>query len=275
MIYVSYAELAKDIVEWSQQLPRNIDAFVALPRSGVIPASMLALHRNVRLTTVDDFKAGRYFLGGYRDQVRSVKKVMVIDDSLLSGKSMNDAANKLKGIKDVQILYGAVYVKPGVVKPGIHTFKQVEMPRIFEWNWLHHFWLQRTCMDIDGVLCRDPTNEENDDGLRYRKFLHTVEPRHIPTVEVHTLVTSRLEQYRDDTVRWLHRHGVTYKNLIMHPAESAKARRKAGDHSKRKAQVYRDSHYQLFIESSQRQAEDIHARTDKPVLCTDTGVFYS
>jgi len=274
LIYISYKELANDIVAWSQQLPRDIDVFIGIARSGIIPATMLALHRNVRLSTVEDFRDGHIFRGGLRDQHEIIKKVMVIDDSLLSGRSLTNASEKLQHIKHIKILYGVVYLQPGIDGNWFH-YKKVPTPRIFEWNWLHHFWLGRTCMDIDGVLCRDPTREENDDGIRYRKFLHTVQPHYIPTVEVHTLVTSRLEIYRRDTMRWLHRYRVRYKHLIMHPANSAKERRRLDDHAKRKAQVYNEPKYQLFVESSHKQAEVIHAQTRKPVLCTDTGYFFS
>lgn len=274
MIFISYAQLVKDIVAWSEELPRDLDVIVGVPRSGMVPAAVLALHRNVRLTSVDDLRDGRVFLGGFRDQHRKLKKGLVLDDSILTGKSIFRAGDALKGVKGIKLFYGGVYLKPGAESTAYLHCRKVQTPRIFEWNWLHSCWITKACMDIDGVLCRDPTKEENDDGLRYRKFLHTVAPRHIPTVEVHTLVTSRLEKYRMDTVKWLQRHGVLFKNLIMHPAATKKERQKAGDHAKRKAIVYRQSGYPLFIESSTKQAQAIAQFTGKPVLCTDSMSLY-
>ena len=58
-------------------------------------------------------------------------------------------------------------------------------------------------MDFDGVLCRDPTEEENDDGDKYRYFIANVEPIFKPSVEIGWIVTSRLEKYRDLTENWL------------------------------------------------------------------------
>jgi len=268
VIFISYAELARDIVTWSENLPRDLDLIVGVTRSGMIPASMLALHRNVRLTSVESFYKGQIFEGGFRDQHKRLQKVLVVDDSLLSGRSIQEAAKLLKN-RPEKIFYGAVYVKPGMQKMVHHYAKTLALPRIFEWNWSHHFWLKATCMDIDGVLCRDPTREENDDGPKYGTFLRTVSPCHIPTVQVNTLVTSRLERYRVDTVTWLEKNGVSYKQLIMHPAATAKERRVAGDHAIRKAAVFRSSSYKLFIESSERQAKQISELTKKPVLCTD------
>lgn len=275
MIFISYAELAKDILAWSEKLPRDIDAFIAIPRSGVIPASMLALQRNVRLSTIEEFRDGRIFQGGFRDQHKEVKKVMVVDDSLLSGRSMVAAGNQLKIHSHIEVLHGAVYLKPGSESPAWLYYRKLPLPRIFEWNWMHHFWLQHACMDIDGVLCRDPTREENDDGIRYQGFLRSVMPRYLPTVQVHTLVTSRLSRYRLKTVTWLQKHNIQYKELIMHPAGTAKERQSAGDHAKRKAQVYRDCTYKLFIESSAKQSKEINNYTHKPVLCTDTMKLYA
>jgi len=272
MIFISYAELAQDVIAWSQKLPRNIDAIAGVPRSGMVPAAMLALHRNVRLTTVEDLRDGRIFTGGFRDQHVRLKRVLVVDDSALSGKSLAKAKGELAHIDDVHIDYGVVYASQRT--KNIPHCKILDMPRIFEWNWLHHFWLGRACMDIDGVLCRDPTRQENDDSLRYRRFLDTAEPLHLPTVEVHTLVTSRLERYRTPTEEWLQKHKVKYRNLVMHPAKSARLRRASGDHADRKAAIYKNSQYGLFIESSIGQAIEINRLTKKPVFCTDTMELY-
>ncbi len=37
----------------------------------------------------------------------------------------------------------------------------IDRPRIFEWNVLHHPGiLKDACLDIDGVLCHDPSHEQ-------------------------------------------------------------------------------------------------------------------
>ena len=66
----------------------------------------------------------------------------------------------------------------------------VEMPRVFEWNLMHGTVLANSCMDIDGVLCLDPTDEENDDGERYLRFLSETPALLLPTAPVGWLVTS-------------------------------------------------------------------------------------
>lgn len=275
MIFINYNELCRDVIKWSERLPRNLDLIVGLPRSGMIPATILALHRNIALSDIDTFVCGAIFEGGFRDQKRDIKNVLVIDDSLLSGRSLIAASKKLQIKTEFNIYYGAVYAKPGSGNPAWLHYRKLNIPRVFEWNMFHSYWTQRCCMDIDGVLCRDPTREENDDSLRYRKFLHTVTPRHLPTVQVHTFITSRLEKYRVDTEKWLERHNVTFQKLIMHPAATKQKRIKAKDHAARKAAAYYKSGTRLFIESCDTQAREIHRLTHLPVICTDTMRLYA
>jgi len=273
MIYVSYAQLAKDIVAFSEKLPAY-DAIIGIPRSGMPAATMLALHRNVALGDSESLAAGRFYFGGARSPDGKIKRVLVLDDSVLSGKQMEKTKRQLQGA-GLEIHFGCMYMKPGSARHVDVYYKEAQLPRIFEWNFFHGYWMKYACLDIDGVLCRDPLKAENDDDHMYAKFLETVPARRVPTVRINTLVTSRLEKYRPHTETWLARQGIEYTKLIMHPATSGAARRKAGDHAQRKAEVYTDAQYQLFVESSSRQAEIIHQMCSKPVLCTDTGVFYA
>jgi orotate phosphoribosyltransferase len=186
---------------------------------------------------------------------------------------MNAARVELDGLA-MDIEYGVVYVKPGNEHMVDYTYQPLGLPRLFEWNVFHSYWAKQACFDIDGVLCRDPTNEENDDGSRYELFLKTATPRYLPSVKIPAIVTSRLERYRPQTELWLRQHRVDYDKLIMHPARNKKERIRAGNHALRKAEVYKNGQYKLFIESSQRQARSISKLTKKPVLCTDTNELY-
>ena len=272
MIYISYQELLSDLASWDEDLPRDIDAVCSIPRSGNIPSSVLALSRNIQWTTVDGLVAG-VFMGGQRNPKDKINRVLVVDDSLLSGKAIKASRKQLDGL-DIEIVYGAVYVKPGNEYMVDYSYKPMATPRIFEWNVFHGYWANRACLDIDGVLCRDPVGWENDDGPKYEVFLKTATPRFIPSVKVAALVTNRLERYRPQTERWLRQYNVDYGKLIMHPARSKEERIRAGNHAVRKAEIYKDPAYELFIESSERQAKTISKMARKPVLCTDTNELY-
>jgi orotate phosphoribosyltransferase len=163
-----------------------------------------------------------------------------------------------------------VYAAPKAVSKVDFYFELCEMPRIFEWNLMNHPHIQRSCLDIDGVLCRDPRPEEDDDGSNYERFLATVEPLIVPTVEIGWLVTCRLEKYRDLTADWLAKHGIRYKNLVMMNYSTKAERMAAGRHADFKAKIYTDTEAVLFVESSCRQAAEISKRTGKYVFCMET-----
>ena len=101
----------------------------------------------------------------------------------------------------------------------------VGQPRFFQWNLIHHPWLKYACLHIDGVLCADPTADENDDGERYHRFLTTA-PLYVASQTIGWLVTSRLEKHRARTEQWLANQGIQYDNLIMQDVASNRERQR-------------------------------------------------
>ena len=73
-------------------------------------------------------------------------------------------------------------------------FELVGYKRLYEWNIFHRDYLQHACLDIDGVLCVDPSQDEDDDGHKYINFLNNAKPYLLPSYKVHSLVTNRLEK---------------------------------------------------------------------------------
>jgi len=271
MIFISYEQMIADVRKWSEQLPANIDCFVGVPRSGMLVANLLALIRNVPMADVHAWRQQTTLGFGPRLKVKPIELAMLVEDSALSGKSLNAAWEQ---VKSPRMIKGALYVKPGLNLEETLYYKEVPTPRLFEWNIFHGYYMRHACVDIDGVLCRDPTREENDDAEGYEHFLNNVKPRLIPTVIIPHLVTGRLEKYRPQTEAWLDAHKIRYKKLSMHPAKSMKDRRALGNHADQKARIYADSDALLFIESSNSQAAKINHLTGRPVFCTDTMVMH-
>jgi orotate phosphoribosyltransferase len=277
VFFRSMDDLHRDVVAWSAELPADIDVVVGIPRSGLLAASLLALHRQVLVADLDGLLVGRHLGGGRRLgqqgealTIASARRILVVDDSVYSGAAMRAARAAVAGSGlTPPVDFGAVYATRGATHHVDHFFAVVPQPRVFAWNVLHHECLTESCMDIDGVLCRDPSDVENDDGPRYREFLETVPVRYVPSVEVGCLVTSRLERYRPETEAWLARAGVRYRRLVMHPATSGAERRAAGDHGERKAKAYLDTAAPLFVESDLAQAVTIAGISGRPVYCTD------
>ena len=256
--------------------PSDIDLVVGIPRSGMLAASLLSLHLNCDLSDLDAFVAGVRGQGGLRarrPERGHARHALVLDDCIGTGRAMREARERLAAASvadDVKISFAAIYTAEESSESVDFSWNTVPLPRVFEWNVLHHGQLGTACMDIDGVLCADPQEHENDDGPAYEAFLATARPRLVPKSEIGWLVTSRLERYRPQTERWLAEQGVKYGRLLMHPATSGQDRRQAQDHAIRKARAYVETGAWLFIESDPGQAAEIARVTGRSVYCTET-----
>ena len=279
MNYRSFSDIIRDVRRWTDaSLPVDVDLVVGVPRSGIIPAAVVASRRNIPYQDLDAFARGDTPAAGYRFEGNHhaiPRRILVIDDSINEGYANRRVRQRLADhpLRD-RLIWGAVYAStPGIAASIDLVFEIVPHPRVFEWNVLHHRAIEGWCVDIDGVLCRDPTDAENDDGPGYAEFLSGAAPRLVPAVPIGWLVTSRLERYRAETEAWLERAGIRYHHLVMHPAATAVERRAAADHASRKAALYRRVPAALFIESDAGQARAIADLSKKPVFCVDASVM--
>ena len=276
MNYRSVADLSRDATALARSLPTNIDLVVGIPRSGLLASYLVCLQLNTRMTDVQGLRDRRLLSSGYRYDGKvsgfdDIQRVLVVDDSVDSGRQMRETKAEIEEMDlPFDVEYAAVYVSPTGHREVDYWTDVVYKPRFFEWNVMHHPLLQYSCIDIDGVLCRDPTPEENDDGERYAEFLRTVKPWMVPTERIGWLVTSRLEEYREETEAWLDRHDIHYGELVMMDHESAEQRQEAADHAKFKTEVYRETEAKLFIESDPEQATEIADNSGKHVFSYDT-----
>lgn len=273
MQYRTYTNLSNLIRDNIAIIPHDIDLILGIPRSGMIPAYMIALFLNKRVSDLDSFLKGHIVEAGERAQYieqTPIRKILVVDDSVCSGSAMLKAKKKLK---DANLKYEFLFLAPIVTTAGKKLvdiwLETIDDSRVFEWNVFHHAILGQACIDIDGVLNIDP--QVDDDGPIYTKFLQTATPKFLPTVPIGTLVTCRLEKYRPQTEQWLKEHNIQYKNLIMLNFQDKATRVAWGKHGEYKAKCYiEDSSACLFIESSKEQAEIIARMSYKPVLCVET-----
>jgi orotate phosphoribosyltransferase len=275
MNYRTVEDLNSDTRRLAQSLPHDIDLVAGIPRSGLLAANLICLHLDVPMVDIDGLCERRTFDTGSRyehsDSLDDVDSVLVVDDSVLTGGQMSATRERLaKHDFPFDITYAAAYISPGGHKHVDRWAEVVASPRIFEWNILHHSKLGDFCVDIDGVLCRDPLSEENDDGDNYREFLATVEPNFVPKQRIGWLVTSRLEKYRPETEQWLDEHGIEYDNLVMMDLPDMETRQKRGNYGQYKAAAYDSTDADLFIESDPRQAAEICRQANRPVYCYET-----
>ncbi len=272
MNYRNIRDLNNIILKKLSIIPRDFDLIVGVPRSGMLPANLLSLYLNRPYTDIHSFMNGHIYKAGARGQffdIKQFKKILVVDDSVASGAALQECKENLKELSaQFDIKYCAVYVIPGKEKSVDYYFETVPLPRYFQWNILNHTTLEKSCFDIDGVLCADPLPEQNDDGERYIDFILNAPPLFIPGSKIGTIVTSRLEKYRKETEQWLKANNVKYNDLVMLDLPDMAARQKANNHGGHKAKAYMAKPYVLFVESELNQAIQINKIARKPVLCT-------
>jgi hypoxanthine phosphoribosyltransferase len=263
MKYRTYANLAATVASQLWRF-RRYSVFVGIPRSGMIPALMIGLALNRPVVDLYAYAAGVTGSHGVRGGTIPDHDgpVLVLDDSIASGAEIQKARELLRDRPGIE--YGAIYARTSSRDLVDIYCEIIDGRRLFQWNWMHHPILSRSCVDIDGVLCENYDRRNRD----YAEFLENAKPMFIPTVKIGALVTSRKREHRDATEKWLSRHGIIYDDLVMmKPDEPSRGHYKAA--------VYRRRDAALFIESSKREAETIHAVTSRPVLCVDRNKMYA
>lgn len=261
----------------------KLDAVVGIPRSGMLPASLIALYLGKPLLTIEQLFTGGDYWGQLTNRINVTKNtsntgtILVIDDSCNTGRAMKYVKERIKTfIPEVKVIYSAIYATEEACQYLDFFFDICPLPRVFEWNIMDHIFLENACVDLDGVLCENPEPYQNDDGVVYLNFIRNTRPKFIPQHKIKAIVTCRLEKYREETETWLKAHNIKYDKLYMMQYNTAHERMRAGNHSKYKAQIYSESETGtcLFIESEDSQAYGINYITHKPVYCLGSGRFY-
>jgi len=289
MKFVTLADLAHTIRQNIWKIPHDVDFVIGIPRSGVLAASIIAEFLNTPLIDIDSFVFGAKPTGGRRmrfhtDFQRVKPCVLVVDDTIFHGRSLRAAQAKLQPLKDrCDFIYMAVYLEGPCSDVDVWLEDLREYTEnfvsfvIYEWNIFHHIpRFMEVCMyDIDGVFCLEPPDER--EGQTYVDYITDAVPLFTPTVPIGEIVSYRLAKYKDTTERWLAEHNIRYNRLTMFPAQSWEDRANSGTTpSSFKASIYNQSTWaKLFVESSDRQAREIHEITRKPVYCVESNKMYS
>ena len=66
MVYKTISELSELVRSNLYKVPHDIDLVVGIPRSGMLPAMMISLYLNKKVTDLDSFIEGRTFESGER-----------------------------------------------------------------------------------------------------------------------------------------------------------------------------------------------------------------
>lgn len=277
MTFVSYAALARDVSDWCWSLPRDISLVVGVPRSGMIPATMIGLYRNVPVTDLESFVQGRVWSHGRRPMDCRDGIVLVVDDSSNGGTTMRLAREAVEGSGSCSgdIRFGVVYTGRAGDRWLDFFYKPLRSVRAFQWNIMSSSMISKACVDIDGVLCDAPSSKiSREDGELYQRFIANAAPRFLPKFPAKALVTCRLERDRGATESWLAKHGVRYKRLIMMDHKNAAERRAAQRYVPYKADAYKKMKAEIFIDDNPKIAAGIAKACGKAALCvTDWRIY--
>lgn len=255
----------------------NIDLIVGIPRSGVLPASLIATHLQLPFVDVDGYNSNRWYIRNKKltvplDIPNKPLRVLLVDDTINTGNAMRNVLGSLRKSNDTIIKF-AVYGSPKNRPKDIDfVCEECPLPRAFQWNIWKHTDAKNWATDMDGVLCRDPSKKENDRGPRLEQFYKTADTKFLFTKPVKYVITSREERFRKVTEEWLLKNNITYEKLIMKPTGNPSGNQA---HSEYKASMINQMpEIQLYIESDPKQAKVISQLVSIPVWCTDNQKLY-
>lgn len=285
MKYITLNDLTAAIRNNIHKISHDVDFVIGIPRSGLMAGSMIAEFLNVPLIDVESFINGSKPNGGTRlsfNDKPKTNKVLVVDDTVFTGTSMNNVREKLSSFEyDFTFMcvflegYGEssidIYLED--VRKYTNNFRTIVL---YEWNIFHHhnYIMLRSMYDIDGVLCVDPPDERNTE--EYEKYIKNATPLFTPSVPVGAVVSYRLSKYQEVTEKWLKDNGIRYNSIFMFKGDSYEEREKSGISPEvMKGLIYKNNpNMTLFVESDDWQAINIHQISGKPVLCIETNKLY-
>lgn len=273
--WISEARLTADALSLLATLP-DFDLVAAIPRSGLLPGSLMAYRRHVPLWAVSRQRgAVEVGHGGRLEDRRSgaIRRVLLVDDTVALGREMAACAPiAAEAWPGAEILRVAIYAHP----EGLHAVDRLAAvypgKHFLAWNWANAGHGEAMAFDFDGILCEDCRPEDDDDGPRYRAFLETAGPVDLPRRRpVHTIVTARHARYEAETRAWLARWGVAVEHLVMRDWPIDPGMPWHEQVGRWKAWHFRRGGLPLFAESCPLQAGVINRQTGKAVLCPPAG----
>ncbi|XKH59509.1 phosphoribosyltransferase [Halomonas sediminis] len=268
--FKSYGDLGRDITKNFGKFSGDWDLVVGIPRSGMVPAYMIALALNVNCTDisswVNNYPLKRGITRGLRKELSfpwEAKKVLIVDDSIMTGKSMKSEIDALPGWLASRASTLAVYSSKPLRNDVDIILDFLPHPRAFEWNIFHHNVINRSCICLEGMINR---GEPNGDKVAIRF-------RYIPSRVIDTIVTCQKESNRHEVETCLARDRISYRNLVMVNNDTNVM---AMDSLVRfKVETFMASAAELFIEESSDQARLICQEARKPVFCLSDNCIYN
>jgi len=283
MNFKTYADLSKDVKLNLHQIKKeNFDLIVGIPRSGMIPAYMIALSLNLNCTTIQAYLNNDKLKHGQTRQVAKgisfpweAKKVLVVDDSIATGNSLAALKESIPPELMKKLTFLAFYSSKPVRSEVDMLIAHVPNPRVFEWNIFHHPMLGDALLEMEGILCKAPLLEQTKTEEAYLDYINNVESFIIPNHKIHSIVTRRNEKYREQTEAWLKKSDVAYDNLIMDSSPINGKMVNTDTNYRLKVLHYKKSDTKLFFESEPSEARKLCKLAAKAVYCVANNRMYN
>ena len=231
--FLSTINMVVRATELCEKIPQ-IKAVVGLPRSGMIPASVIAVNLSLPLYSLSGDQLyklhSRSTNGGSRmsqfDPPSESLPFLVVDDTSYSGAELVRVRKILnEKYPDEKFIFTTIYTTPEVEYKSDEYGSLLDIvnarayfPHILEWNFFNAHTTVYGLFDLDGVFCPDCPYEISEDEENYEAWLSSVQPiksRISKLFECMAICTGRLEKYRPQTEAWLKKHGIRYNDLIM------------------------------------------------------------
>lgn len=256
-------------------MKNNINGIVGIPRSGMIPASLLSVFTSLPLFSIDKDRIVKLNCfsdnGGWRMQNfhGEINNLLFVDDTCYGGVT----SRHIKEIFGNDIQIAVVFSTTRGLQYIDFAADILEPPHFLEWNFFNCSFATAAMFDIDGVFCPNVPIEVAIDEEKYINWITNVEPYfdRIPKLfRASKIITGRLDKYRNITEAWLAKHNFNYQELIMFPSEREKER-DANHYTV--VGKYKASHFinsdidNFFVESELSEATVIKSQTNKVVLC--------
>lgn len=271
--------LYKDLLNKTRELLPDLagvraTGIIGMPRSGMLPASIIAMELALPLLAYDRTTKSIYNIGegrrrGLLDGSKREKYILV-DDSVCSGEQMLSA---IKALSEVlghkKTVTCSIFANPGAKYTPHIVGARYSPPHFFEWNVFQNFMTEKIAFDMDGIICADPPPIAWSEGKEYEEWIRNPQLLHVPITKNGVVVISaRSERFRRETEDWLNAAGIKVKALILCNNSLVKTPENVGKWKAEKILQARIEHgISYYMESSYLISREISSRVGIPVIC--------
>lgn len=158
MEYISINKMNQVIKENLYKIPNDVDLIVAIPRSGLLPATFISLLKNIPMCDLDSLLKDRLYSSGntknknhFINSVSEAKHILLVDDSSYSGTALINAKNNLPQNIISKCTTLVIFANENTKNICDIYFEKINGSRIFEWNLFHHSYLKYGGLDLGTI----------------------------------------------------------------------------------------------------------------------------